>query len=361
MTRRGWLAIGLALLACYLPHVLWGEFVYEDVAWIGAIGQGWTWRPRGLSRALWTWQWQLHPSPVTVHAVSVGLHVVVAGLASVFARRLGLTAFWWLARAIVLLHPLGVETVAYGAQQGELIAAIGVLGACILATGRWWRPSVWSGIALCLAFGLLGKESAVVGLWLVPLTIVVTGARTRAERPLYASLWLPFVLALELTAGAGMSGNGWSWLVNVGESAGVTVTALDWLLAQSAASVRTLGLLILPFGLTVDYDYDVLPMAVRWCALGVLVILPAVVWRIRRRWPIEAFCLAALLVVILPRLIVQTPRSNLNDHHAYLFLPFFGVMVASIWKRVAHDEKPLASGLDRDPVNVAVADYGAKG
>ena len=323
------IALAGALAVSYLPHILWGEFLYEDLAWIVNTEQGQLhpgWHPRGFSEAVWLWQWQLSRTPMLFHAVSVALHVVVAVLAGVFARRLGLSAAGaWIVVTIVLLHRLGTETVSYVAQQGELLAAIGVIGACVLATCRWWTLRIATGIIACVAFGILAKDSAVVVLVLVPAVIAYT---TPALAVLPAA-----VSALLLMFGVNQFG-GLSALVNLGEDGIATVSAVDWLAIQSAAVVRTFGLLVIPYGLTVDYDYDILPMALRWCAVSALAGLAVVTWLIRRRCRLEAFSVFCLLVIAAPRLIVQTPRSNFNDHQAYLFLPFFGMLVASVWERV---------------------------
>ena len=62
MTRRplDWLLVAAVVLA-YLQHVLYGEFVYEDAAWLTV--QGGSWRPRGLTQYVWAWQWSIWPSP----------------------------------------------------------------------------------------------------------------------------------------------------------------------------------------------------------------------------------------------------------------------------------------------------------
>ena len=318
----------LAVLACYAVHVFRGHFIYEDAAWLGMLTEGtrgW-WQPRGLSRMLWAAEWWIAPSPRTFHAVSLGLHALNAVLVGVLARRIGLSArYARLAAVIVFVHWLGIETVTYAAQQGELLAAAGVLGACILASDRWWRPHVFLGIVACLLFGIWGKETAAVGIGLVVFVAVLQRQKPPAEAAIYGALalWMfGLVLMSRLPGGFG--------LFNIGESAGVNITALDWLLVQSAAAVRSLVLLVLPLGLTVDFDYDLVPMGIRWFAFCLLVAFSVHVWFLRRVWPMGAFCGAWILVVLLPRLVVQTPRGYLNDHQFYLAIPAFGLMVAAV-------------------------------
>ena len=331
MTR--WLiAASLIVIVLYLPHVLGGGWVYEDAALLqGVAAPTSLWRPRALSQSLWWLQWQASPDPRLFHAVSVGLHLIVVGLTAVLVRRLGVSAAGaTLAVIVIALHPLTVETVAYAAQQGELLAAIGVLTACILATGRWWRAPVWGGILVAVAFGMLGKESAVVALALVPLLIGARAAQAWAS-------WLPALL-VAVGVGGGLVAwyGGWQSVANLGEAPGVHVDALDWLLVQSAAAMRMLGLLVVPIGpFTVDYDYDAVHVAVRGVALFSVVGLCVAAMAIWNRWRLGVLGLAWMLIVIAPRLFIQTPRSIFNEHQAYLMVPGFALLVGAAWDRWA--------------------------
>ena len=332
---RAWLLALTGLVIVYGPHVWWAEWVYEDLAWIQAasteVPDWWSTR-RGLTRLAWWTQWHLSPTPVLFHAVSVGVHVVASMLVWQLARRVGVErGAASVALVVMALHPMTRETVAYAAQQGELVAAIGVLGACLLAAGRWWRPHVWMGIAGCIALGLAGKETAIVALALVPLIIWV---RQVEGRPLWAARWLPAVLAAEVLVGGIRLVGGWVTVVNAGEAGGVRVGALEWLLVQSAAVVRSLWLLVVPIGpFTVDYDYDAVGRAWQWASLATLIGLAGGAWALRHRWPFEMACLVAMLIVIVPRLIVQTPRSYFNDHQAYLLVPSVALIAAGVYDR----------------------------
>lgn len=328
MSTRIWvLALTGALIVCYLPHILWAEWVYEDLAWVIAAEQDVIhprWTSRGLTRWAFVQEWRVSRSPPLFHAIGVVLHAVVAALAGILGARLGLSRMSvWLVVMIMLLHPLTSEAVAYAAQQGELIAAIGVLGSITIAAGPW---RAWTALALLTSvlIGLGAKESAVVVVLLVPLTWWAT-KKSLWELGFWCGL-TTLVIGVIITGGLRM-------VVNAGESPGATVAARVWLLAQSAAIVRTLGLLIVPLGLTVDYDYDIVPLAWRWLSVLVLMAVVGTAWRIRTRWRLEAFCVWSILLVIAPRLIIQTPRSYVNDHQAYLMVPFFAILVASLWER----------------------------
>src|SRR3990167_3869422 len=148
------------LLVAYAGVWSYG-FVYEDYRAVQAGSLPFVFGPRGLSSWLW---WR---DPVASHLLSLGLHVLVGGITWLLGRRLGLSRpAAGLAAGVLLLHPMAVETSVYLSSRAELIAAIGVLGAGLVATGPW---RYWLAIPLCLAVGVLGKESAVIGIGLVTL------------------------------------------------------------------------------------------------------------------------------------------------------------------------------------------------
>lgn len=122
------MVVVLLVVACYVPHILWASWVYEDGA---RLREALTWGPRVVSRAVW---WLQGGSPVIVHFVNALLHLTVAGLSGLLAYRLDMSAAGArLVTGAVLVSTLSVEAVAYAAQQGELLAAVFVLGACCLS------------------------------------------------------------------------------------------------------------------------------------------------------------------------------------------------------------------------------------
>ena len=119
--------IGLTL-AVYAP--------VRDAGWVYEDRQTQIYQPRLLT----TETWQLVATPSGAHLLNLSLHLVLAALVVTFARRLGVHGLGlWAAAILWLLHPLNVETVAYAASRGELLAALGLVWAAILATWRWWR------------------------------------------------------------------------------------------------------------------------------------------------------------------------------------------------------------------------------
>lgn len=110
-------------------------------------------------------------------------------------------------------------------------------------------------------------------------------------------------------------------LVNAGEAPEVATDAMSWLLIQATAAHRLIGLTVIPVGQTVDADLDRLPQPVSGLmGLGTLGLLGVVAWRVRRRYPLVTFGLTWMLIVSAPRLIIQTPRSQFNEHQWFLGL-----------------------------------------
>lgn len=317
------IALLLAGACLWVYQSVWSaQWVFEDVRWVGSSVGSLT--PRGL--AAWTWTWTL--TPAAAHAMSLGLHLLNGALVGWLARRLGcregiallLAAVWW-------LHPGHVESVAYAASRTELIAGTGVLGACLWATTtvRWW----WVGAVACGLVALGGKESAVVLLGLVPVTRWVLG------RP----VWMVGSVAISLAAVLPVLWGGWGYVVALGQptveplapedlalGAAYAVGGWSWVLVQSQAIVRVLGVLLGTGTTTLDADYTSLTVLGGLGAVGVLLAMGVAAWRLRHTAPLVAYGLGWWLVAIAPRLLVRTPTTLFPEHQAYI--PAFGVFLA---------------------------------
>jgi hypothetical protein len=103
-----------------------------------------------------------------------------------------------------------------------------------------------------------------------------------------------------------------------------------WALHQSAAAFRLVLLSIVPIGQTVDPDIDALAFAWMIGAVAGLVVFAMLtigLWRTQR---IAAFGLAWIAIVMLPRVIVMTPRSYFNEHQWYPALVGVAIVGAAI-------------------------------
>lgn len=213
----------------------------------------------------------------------------------------------------MLLHPGHMEAVAYAAARPDLIATVGLLVAVLGTTVAHGWPLVLGGFWL----GWQGKEIAAVGLVLVPL---LWWARTGRRA------WLVWVGLLALVVGC------W-WQREIGAMPYARVHAPDdWALTQAVAATRLIWLVVWPFGYTVDPNVEV-----TWrsglLALGTLGGLARLA---QKRRGLTALGLAWIGLVILPRLIVQTPGSVMNAHQWYPAWPGVALIVAA-WGQ------PLAS------------------
>ncbi len=155
---------------------------------------------RPIARATW----RLTPTPQAAHAFSVGLHLAVIALLGALAWRLGYSeAGVSLLVLLGAIHPLTVESVAYATARSELLAATGVLLAVWCAAGRWWRPWPILGMLAGTIFGMLSKESAVVVVGLVPLTIYVRSRQDAPRGAVAYGLAIAFVGLLRIRRHAG--------------------------------------------------------------------------------------------------------------------------------------------------------------
>ena len=288
----------------YGPHVATAGFVWEDRAWLS--GNITTQRP------LTTLTWQWVNSPQASHALNLVLHLTASALVGLLLWQLGTARLIATgAAALFSVHPVNVEAVAYAASRAELMAAICVLSACFLVLRGWWLLA-----AVCVACGLTSKETAAVALLLIPLVRWASGQAWKA----------PAVMCgVTLAAGVQWAG-GWFAIVNIGEASGMQAEWLAWLAIQSTATLRLIYATLNPFAtLTPDYDYDIIALPLQGVAIAVLVGLGLTTWTLRHQ-RLVACGLAWLLLATLPRLIVQTPRSYLNEHQ--FFIPAIGLFIA---------------------------------
>ena len=274
-----------------------------------------------------SWTWQYVNSPLASHGLNLGLHLLLAGAVLGLAYRIGLRGLGlWAVAVIWLLHPLNVETVAYAASRGELLAAIGVVGACVLACGAWWRWLTLAGIVSCLGLAVLSKESGVVGLLLVPFVIACRRVHAPVPR------WLPAVVALGLL-GVGIERyGGLRAVVNMGTTDFVHATSITWVQwvgTQAAATRHWLWAAIAFEGLTLDPDLDAVTVLGRIWSVGLLGLLATWAWLARRDVPIVAFGVGFLLLGLLPRFVVQTPQSYLSAHQ--FTVPWIGPVLMAGW------------------------------
>ncbi len=308
MTRLLLLVALLGLWTWEYASVRTAGLVFEDPLWTEACAPSPNPVPmahtlRGVPRwlAQESWCWQLGQPLWAFHLVNVLLHGLISLLFGVLVYQLTENAaIGWSLGALFLLHPMAIESAGYAAGRGELIAALGVLVVCVaILAGQWVLALIGLGL------GILGKETALVAVMLVPLLL-------RWSR-VVGGLLIAGVLAGIFVAGRQLDGLAW-------------LDQIAWALLQATAAVRLTVLAIVPWGQTPMHDYHV---ALFWQGLAAILIAGligvAILWRNR----LGALGVSWLLVTLAPRLLVPTPYSVLNEHQFYVPLMGLGLIAAS--------------------------------
>lgn len=170
------LALCLLVLASYLPAMLWGDFVWDDLMMTGtpavreAGGLGQIWFSPGEIKAeghywplVYSLFWLQHKlwgfAPAGYHVVNVLLHAANTLLLWQLARRLALPAAWVVA-AVFAVHPVRVESVAWVIELKDVLSGLFYLCAA-LAWVRFTdapRPGRYLVSLTLYAAGLLAKS-----------------------------------------------------------------------------------------------------------------------------------------------------------------------------------------------------------
>ena len=179
---RPWLAplaLCLPVLVSYLPAMLWGDFVWDDLMMIRTPAV----REAGGLRTIWlapdqiqaeghywplvyTLFWLQHKlwgfNPVGYHVVNVLLHLANTLLLWRLLRRLAVPGAWVVA-AVFSVHPVRVESVAWVIELKDVLSGLLYLSAALAwlrfieaARPRWYVASV-----ALYAAGLLAKSVVV--------------------------------------------------------------------------------------------------------------------------------------------------------------------------------------------------------
>jgi hypothetical protein len=334
-----WCLLPLAALAAYWP-CLSGGLVYDDWVnfdrnqalrdrdWLALLtrpyfGHDTTyWRPitsvaMGLAYLA---------GPLGVHLLALVAHVLAACAVGAIGRRiLGDPLLALCAALVFLLHPLQVESVAWGSALPGVLSGLFLLLAVRVVlswsarndTGPPWAAGCW------LLGALLAKESAVVG---VPLLAVVAsvGTRSRAAK-------------LAVSGAAAAVGAAWfAWHVAMVDWRPVLGDGGAWVAGCGQMTVRQVGLLVLPWPLTPFRSHpnaagsvglDTAAIAVA----GVLVAVAAVVVaspRVASRWRVATALLAAPLLLA-SVLYAGVGPHPLTDRYLYVSVGGFALLVVA--------------------------------
>ena len=329
---------GLALvalaLASYLPAILWGGFVWDDLEFI--VGESALHDLAGLKRIwfapmeveepfyrplVYTTFWLEHTlwglAPAGYHAVNVLLHAANAVL--LWRILLALAAPGaWLVAAVFAVHPLNVESVAWAIERKDVLSGLCYLG-CVAMWLRFLaaretggandaRTSRWRyGCALALlAAGMLAKNMVVT----LPAALLIlhwwrSGRVALAD---VARLAPFFVVALAVVALDLL-------LVSAKTPMSFDHSFVERLLIASRALWFYLGKLAWPADLAVIYSrWDVqVGDLLAWLPLVAGLVLAGALWTLRQRIGRGPLAGALFFVVTL------SPTLGFVDHTYMLF------------------------------------------
>lgn len=350
-------ALPVLLLAALWAHLggLANGFVYDDHRFVEANGalQNLTvaealtnpathtsdrdrdvYRPlRALGHAFDLRRWG--PDPFGFHLHSLLVHLANVVLAWLVLRSMfphSPEALALCGAGLLAVHPLGAEVVDWISSRGDLYAVFFSLSALWLAC----RPRLWSTLPVaalaCLA--VLGKESAAV-LPLVAGGYLLLGSGTRIadkrQLPLLrwsgvASLTIGVAVALWLRQQA-LSG---LTPVQTPPHGGSALTQVGWSLY---GLTRSLELVVLPLGLSVDHPQDL--WAAGWpvglrprTLLGLTLLVAPLVALFRGRRTCAWFLAGWALLAWLPSgSLVVTLRSLVTDRALYPMLIPLGALL----------------------------------
>ena len=170
------LALGVLVIVCYLPAMLWGGFVWDDSILIDAkpvrdvsgLWQIW-FSPNAIEGEghywplVYTISWLEHKlwgfDPAGYHVVNVLLHLADTLLVWHLLRRLAVPGAWVVA-AVFAVHPLHVESVAWVIELKDVLSGLFYLAAVLvwLRFVEQPRPRYYLGSLALYAAGLLSKS-----------------------------------------------------------------------------------------------------------------------------------------------------------------------------------------------------------
>src|SRR3990167_1275553 len=304
-TLSRWLCAGLVLLTV----LFYGAFrqcdwIYEDFNFLAAIGEPatpWTPPTRALTMQVYHGISLIAGrEPELYRGTTLALHALNGVLVYAVALALPVSApaaLW--ATGIFLLHPLNSEAVRYATALGDVLVTTWLLLAVWLSLGRpaAWR---WLLVSVALLGAAVSKETGLIGLPLVALTLALLRSRLAASM-LVAPLWM----AVGVIAGLSYL-KILSWVDLSPYAGGSFFSWPEYALLQLVAVWRLLALVPWPDGFSIDHD--VVGLAPPIGILAVLatiqaVALVALCWR---RAPLVAWSLSLVAIALAPRFLFQT-------------------------------------------------------
>jgi protein O-mannosyl-transferase len=325
--------IGVATLAAYWP-ALTGDFLWDDAGHVTSPAlQSWSgllriWSEPGVTQqyypllhsAFWLEHGIWGDAPLGYHLVNVLWHATSACLLVALLRRLAVPGALF-AGLLFALHPVGVESVAWIAEQKNTLSTVFYLAAALawLRFEAERRPARYAVATLWFVAALLTKTVTAT----LPAALLVV-AWWRHGRLSWREHVRPLLPWLVLGAAAGF-GTSWFERTQIGATDGdFTLGAVERGLLAGRVVWFYLGKLLWPAGLTFFYPRWTIDATEAWpwlfpgAALGLLAFLGW--WQKRDRAPLAAALLfgGTLFPVLGFVNVYPFVFSYVADHFQYL-------------------------------------------
>ena len=304
---------------------------------------------RPLNRASYLLDYQLFGMDAAgFHAVSLLLQVAAVLACYALARRL-FELRWpaFVAAALLSLHPIHVEAVAFITARNNVLATLfAMLSTALLVDAERrgsWARAIASGAAFFL--GLLSKEPAFMALPFMAAWLLVPAVARRQGRgsaawlaPHVAAVAAYLVLRSISLGGLALAGGG-------GSEAGL----LSRLLVNAYTIPRYLGLVLLPRDLANFHVVPSQPLA-PWLAIPWLAIVAAVAYLLVRPSVATNAGLLWFGLNLLPIANIVAIPTNTLVAERYLYAPAVG-----LWLIAADLARRLAGRVGARPVAVVAS------
>ena len=290
--------------------------------------------------------WGYHLVNVVLHAGNSALVYAVAW--SLFQSR-GLAFFVAITFA---LHPIHTEAVANVVGRAELLAALLLFLAWLaylkaLEVDGIRRVLRYAASVICFLLALISKEHAVVLVGLLILSDVFLYTERRWHPsfhgllrfmagplwrvyPWYLATFAIYVLVRYQVLGAlrtSLRG------IHFVDNPIAWVDLPTRLLTATTVIGKYLWLLLVPYGLSADYSYHVIPLSRRlWdpavlATISALLLLAACAWMVRRHHPVFVVAFGFFMLAILPVSNLVFPIGTIMGERL-MYLPSFGFCLA---------------------------------
>jgi Flp pilus assembly protein TadD len=330
----------------YLP-ILSNNFVgYDDPKYVTdnpVVKQGLT--PHGVYWAITTgyfgnWlpvTWLSHLAAVSLfglnpaghHAFDAVLHACNAALVLVVLK--AMTGRRWpsaVVAAVFAVHPLRVESVAWVAEQKDVLAGLFFLLTLLAYTSYARRPSVlrYAAVLVLYALGLMSKTMLVT----VPFLLLLLDIW-----PLNRGRWRVRMLAEKVPLIA-LAAAACAWTVHLQEQIHAMMGQDIWPIGQRAVNAvvsvpRYLAELFWPAKLSVFYPHPQSWPAWEVAGSAVLIlVISTAAWMVRRNMPYVLVGWLWFLGMLVPVCgLVQAGLQSMADRYTYL--PSIGLLIALVW------------------------------